>query len=102
MLAHNSNHRLDQFHAQLLTPASYLGGIYRFQQLYIFAHGLPGADHVQDSSGVRMSVTELAKRLKEQGLTVSIRTIKLWVCSAGTGTTEAKPTAEQFKNAMRD
>src|SRR5262245_37781200 len=32
MLAHNSNHRLDQFHAQLLTPASYLGVINRLQQ----------------------------------------------------------------------
>src|SRR5438128_426667 len=102
MLAHNSRHRLDQFHGQLLTPASYLGVISWFQQLYIFAHGLPGVDYVMDTAGGRLGVVDLAKRLRDQGLPPSIRTIKLWVCSAGAGAGDALPTGERFKTAMRN
>ena len=97
---HNSKHTLDQFKKGVLTPGSkVLGGLSMFQQLYIVAHGAAGADNIYDDGGGALTVFELAKQLKEQGLTSRIRKVKLYACQGGSQGHAS--TAKKLKDAMR-
>ncbi|MEY4765641.1 MAG: hypothetical protein RI907_2314 [Pseudomonadota bacterium] len=97
--AHNSKHILDQFKKDVLTPGDkVLKNMSMFQQLYIVAHGAPGSGSVYSDSNVALSMADLAKQLKEQGLTSRIRKVKLYACQGGSNGQNA--TANQLKAAM--
>lgn len=97
--SHNSQHILDQFSRTVLTPGTdALEGVNMFQQLYIVAHGAPGQGSIYDDGGVPMTVTDLAKQLKAQKLTNSIRKVKLYCCNGGSQGLNS--TASQLKAAM--
>ncbi len=101
--SHNSVHRFDRFDPALRTPAdgsTVLAGVASYQQLYIFAHGFTGNDRVYNGANAGLTVTELALQLKGQGLPLSIKKIKLWVCNAGTVDGAGASTANYFKRAM--
>ena len=101
--SHNSVHTLDRFDPALRMPAAgsqVLAGIKSYQQLYIFAHGYTGNNRVYNGTGEPMTVEALASQLKQQGLPLGIKKIKLWVCNAGTQDAAGESTAKYFKQAM--
>jgi len=55
------------------------------QQIYVFGHGSPRSDTIQDCSGNNISIDELAYRLLYDGMKASTRHLKLHSCSGGVG-----------------
>lgn len=97
--SHNSTHTLDQFDKKVLTPGKdALKGVGMFQQVYIVAHGSAGQGSIYDDGGAPMTVGDLAKQMKAQGLTNSIRKVKLYCCNGGSNGHAS--TAKQLKAAM--
>lgn len=97
--SHNANHRLDRFAPDIIFSGDKaLKPVYRFQQLYIITHGSPGSDSIFPTSGAPMPVTDLAKQLRDEKLTVSINKVKLYACHGGLH--GANSTASRLKDAM--
>jgi len=98
--SHNSKHRVDRFREYVVVPGDKaLEDVYRFQQLYIVAHGSHGAATIFDDTGGPLHVMDLAKQLRDQKLTTAIRKVKLFCCQGGLGGINS--TASQLKDAMR-
>lgn len=96
---HNANHKVDRFEPNIVhTGANALKKVYRFQQLYIITHGSPGSDSIFATDGRAMNVTDLAKQLRDEKLTVAIKKVKLYACHGGLD--GANSTAKKLKDAM--
>ena len=96
---HNSKHTLDQFRDKIvLSGPKALSDVMSIQQLYIVAHGSAGAGSIYDDSGKALSVLDLAQQLKDQGLTTSIKKVKLYCCQGGANGINS--TAARLKEAM--
>ena len=98
--AHNALHRFDRFAPDLLTagPAS-LERVYPRQQLYVFAFGRAGdASLCADDPTDCLDAGALARRLRDEGLTRTIRKIKLWASYSGSGGDDSS--AAQLKAAL--
>jgi hypothetical protein len=96
---HNDSHKADRFRKDMIKAGSKaLQGVNFYQQLYIFAHGTEGGDSIMDSTGGSMTMIDLAKQLKAEKLTTSIRKIKLWICEGSAGGMDSS--AQIFKNAI--
>jgi hypothetical protein len=97
---HNSKHTLDQFRDRIVVshPLA-LVDVMSIQQLYIVAHGSAGADSIYDDGGKALSVLKLAQQLKDEGLTTSIKKVKLYCCEGGSD--GANSTAARLKQAMQ-
>lgn len=97
---HNSKHTLDQFRDKVVVSGpKALSNVMAMQQLYIVAHGSAGADSIFDDSGGALTVTDLAKQLKSQGLTTSIHKVKLFCCQGGSNGSAS--TAALLKTALK-
>lgn len=97
---HNSKHRLDQFRNNpVIAGTKGLSDVMSIQQVYIVAHGSAGANSIFDDSGGSLSVDDLAKQLKKDGLTTSVRKVKLYCCQGGSN--GAASTAAQLKRALQ-
>jgi hypothetical protein len=97
--SHNSQHMLDQFRNGVVVPGDgALKDVYRFQQLYIIAHGSSGAGGIYDDDGDELSVDDLTQQLLDQRLTTAIAKVKLFVCQGGAAGSSS--TARQLKAAM--
>lgn len=55
------------------------------QQLYVFGHGSPMSDVIEDCQGNQITIGELALRMFLDGLSMSHEKIKLHSCSGGVG-----------------
>lgn len=96
---HNSQHKVDRFDPKLYTTGNKaLKSVYRFQQLYIICHGSPGSNSIYATDNRAMSVTELAKQLHDEKLTIAINKVKLYCCHGGLN--GAASTASKLKDAM--
>ena len=96
---HNSKHTLDQFRNKVsVSGPKALADVMGVQQLYIVAHGSAGSDKIFDDSGGSLTVTALAKQLKAEGLTTSVRKVKLYCCEGGSDGENS--TAARLKDAL--
>ena len=55
------------------------------QQIYVFGHGAPKSDTIEDCSGNSITIEELAYRLLYDGMNPMTRHLKLHSCSGGVG-----------------
>lgn len=97
--AHNGAHRWDRFAPKLIASApSSLTQVSRYQQLYVFAFGNAADLALFAGDDEWIEATDLARQLREEGLTQSIRIVKLWASNSGAG--GAASAAAQLKRAM--
>lgn len=59
--------------------------------MYIVSHCGPGGTVVQDNNRNQLTASELAARIKSDGLSLHHRTIKLYACSGGAGGADGTP-----------
>ena len=95
----NSARHFDKFETPVLSYPDSLAGVSSGTQLYVFGHGSPMSETVSDNAHNKLTMRELAKRLKEAGLTPSITKIKLAACNGGT--CAAQSTAAKLLVALR-
>lgn len=69
--------------------------------LYVVAHCSPGSDHVSDNAGNQLTAAELAERLRQDGLTYSIKRVKLYACSGACPSNHRESFAAELLREMR-
>lgn len=98
--AHNALHRFDRFAPDLVIsgPAS-LERVSQWQQVYVFAFGRAGDALLRgDDPNDCLDADQIARRLRDEGLTREIRKIKLWASHSGSGAGESS--GAQLKRAL--
>jgi hypothetical protein len=68
-------------------------------QLYVYGHGAPKSDALQDNAGNEILLTDLAALLLADGLSLMHKKLKLFSCNGGVGQSDSM--AAQLKRAMQ-